>query len=75
MVNHLHHAVVLDALPIWHGDAEPNDPNDAFLLAMAQVSQADFLVTGDRKAGLLQQGSTGRTRIVTPTAFCAHVHL
>jgi predicted nucleic acid-binding protein len=28
-------------------------------------------VTGDRRAGLLQHGRIGRTRIVTPTAFCA----
>ncbi|OZB11584.1 MAG: twitching motility protein PilT, partial [Marinobacter sp. 34-60-7] len=34
-----------------------------------RISQAD----GDRRAGLLQQGSIGRTRIVTPTTFCAEV--
>lgn len=45
------------------------DLNDAFLLAMALGSQADYLVTGDRRAGLLERGSAGRTRIVTPAGF------
>jgi len=47
-----------------------SDPNDTFLLAMALAGDADYLVTGDRRAGLLQSGSIGRTRIVTPAAFC-----
>jgi predicted nucleic acid-binding protein len=50
---------------------EVNDPNDVFLLAMALTGEADYLVTGDHRAGLLQQGSLGRTRIVTPANFCA----
>jgi predicted nucleic acid-binding protein len=33
--------------------------------------EADYLVTGDRRAGLLQHGSIGRARIVTPAIFCA----
>lgn len=37
---------------------------------MALAGEADNLVTGDRRAGLLQQGSIGRTRIVTPAIFC-----
>ena len=40
---------------------------------MAVASAADYLVTGDRGAGLLQRGSLGRTRIVTPVAFCDEV--
>ena len=40
-------------------------------LAMALAGDADYLVTGDRRAGLLQRGRFGRTRIVTPGAFCA----
>lgn len=45
------------------------DPNYAFLLAVALTGSADDLVTGDRKPGLLQRGSFGRTRIVSPGAF------
>ncbi|MDP1997500.1 MAG: hypothetical protein Q8J90_09905, partial [Gallionella sp.] len=61
--------LVLEQLPT---DIEADDPFDAFLLAMALVGEADYLVTGDYRAGLLQRGHFGRTRIVTPTVFCAH---
>ena len=68
MVNNLQRAVVLEHLPTG---IEADDPNDAFLLAMAVASEAEYLVTGDHRAGLLQRGTVGRTRIVTPAAFCA----
>jgi len=71
MVNHMRRAVMLETLPPLSADMAVNDPNDAFLLAMALAGEADFLVTGDHRAGLLQQGRCGRTRIVTPTTFCA----
>lgn len=70
MVNNLQRAVVLEELSIT---VEADDPDDAFLLAMALVSNADYLVTGDRRAGLLQRGYIERTRIVTPAVFCAEV--
>jgi putative PIN family toxin of toxin-antitoxin system len=70
MVNNMQEAVVLGPLPPAPADIDLNDPNDAFLLAMAVVGEADYLVTGDRRAGLLQLGSIGRTRIVTPVVFC-----
>jgi putative PIN family toxin of toxin-antitoxin system len=70
MVNNLQRAVVLEELPIA---VEADDPGDAFLLAMALVGDADYLVTGDRRAGLLQRGYIERTRIVTPAVFCAEV--
>lgn len=68
MVNNLQRAVVLAQLPT---DIEADDPFDAFLLAMALVGEADYLVTGDHRAGLLQRGHFGRSRIVTPAVFCA----
>jgi len=71
MVNNMQRAIVLAQLPPLPDDIEANDPNDAFLLAMALGSEADYLVTGDRRAGLLQRGSIGRTRITTPATFCA----
>jgi hypothetical protein len=71
MVNNLQRAIVLDVLPSLPKGIEANDPNDTFLLAMALASEANYLVTGDRRAGLLQRGSIGRTRIVTPATFCA----
>ena len=70
MINNLR-AIVLDVLPPMPDGIEPNDPNDAFLFATALASEADYLVTGDRRAGLLQRVNIGRTRIVTPATFCA----
>jgi putative PIN family toxin of toxin-antitoxin system len=52
---------------------ETADPDDAFLAAMAMAAQADYLVTGDKRAGLLQLEHIGRTRILTPVAFQAEV--
>ena len=71
MVNNMRDSFMLDALPPLPQGIEVNDPNDAFLLAMAQAGEADYLVTGDHRAGLVQRGSHGRTRIVTPATFCA----
>lgn len=71
MVNNLQRAIVLAQLPSLPDGIEAKDPNDAFLLAMALGGEADYLVTGDRRAGLLQRGSIGRTCIVRPATFCA----
>lgn len=71
MVNNMQRAIVLGALPSLPDAMEINDPNDAFLPAMALAGEADYLVTGDRRAGLLQLGAAGRTRIVTPATFCS----
>ena len=73
MVNNMRSSIMLDALPVLPESIEVNDPNDAFLLAMAMAGEADYLVTGDHRAGLLQRGSIGRTRIVMPATFCAEV--
>jgi uncharacterized protein len=40
------------------------DPADNYLFALAQASQADFLVTGD-KADVLALGRHGKTQIVS----------
>ncbi len=73
MVNNMQRAIVLDNLPQPPNGMDLNDPNDVFLLSMALASEADYLVTGDRRAGLLQLGSAGRTRIVSPATFCVEV--
>lgn len=70
MINNLQRAVVLEHLTIT---VEADDPDDTFLLAMALMGDADYLVTGDRQAGLLRRGHIERTRIVSPTVFCAEV--
>ncbi|MGD1097095.1 MAG: hypothetical protein ABSB35_34555 [Bryobacteraceae bacterium] len=43
------------------------DPKDSYLLARAEASQAEFLVTGDKE--LLSLKHHGSTRIVTPAAM------
>jgi putative PIN family toxin of toxin-antitoxin system len=73
MINNLQRAFVLNHLPPLPDGVEATDPNDGFLLAMALAAEADYLVTGDRRAGLLQQVSIGRTRIITPVNFCSEV--
>lgn len=58
-------AEVVSRLP--HIDRS-RDPGDNFLLAMAQASGADYLVTGDKR-DVLVLGSHERTRIVTARQF------
>lgn len=41
-------------------------------MAMALAGETDYMVTGERRAGLLQREHLGRTRIVTPARFCAY---
>jgi putative PIN family toxin of toxin-antitoxin system len=53
--------------PLPHVRRSP-DPNDDYLLALAEAARADYLVTGD-KSGLLALGSHGRTRIVSARNF------
>ncbi len=58
-------ATVLETLPTV--DLSP-DPDDNPVLAMAEASQAQYLVTGD-KVDLLALGAIGGTRIVTARQF------
>lgn len=71
LVNYMRGAIVLDALPPAPAGVAADDPNDTFLLTMALAAEADYLVTGDKRAGLLRRGHIERTRIVTPAVFCA----
>jgi putative PIN family toxin of toxin-antitoxin system len=48
------------------GPAAP-DPKDSYLLALAEASQAEFLVTGDKE--LLSLKLHRSTRIITPAAM------
>jgi uncharacterized protein len=66
MINNLQRAIVLDRLS---SNVEADDPDDAFLVAMAIAGDADYLVTGDRRAGLLQKGNLGRNANPYPCKF------
>jgi hypothetical protein len=70
MLNNLQRAQILDRLPPKHS---ADDPDDSYLLNLAEASQAHYLVTGDKHAGLLKMRRIGKTRIFTASAFCERV--
>ncbi|HWB84165.1 MAG TPA: putative toxin-antitoxin system toxin component, PIN family [Bryobacteraceae bacterium] len=47
-----------------------SDPDDDYLLALAEAADADYLVTGD-KGGLLDLGTHKGTRIISARDFAA----
>ena len=50
--------------------SEPSkDPDDDFLIAICEASDANALVTGDKRAGLLQRRHIGVTEIMTARQF------
>ena len=53
---------------VFYEDLPPGplapDPKDSYLLALAEASQAEFLVTGDKELLALKQHKS--TRIITP---------
>ena len=55
--------------PIASVERSP-DPNDDWLLGLAEAASADYLVTGD-KSGLLSLKKHRSTSIVTPTRLIA----
>lgn len=65
LLNRLHGAFVLTTLPRIDIAI---DPDDNYLLAMANAVEADVLVTGDARH-LLWLRKVGRTRILAPTPF------
>ena len=67
MINNLHRATIIDRLP---GGYEATDPDDAWLLALADTAVADYLVTGDKRSKLLARRRIGTARILTAAAFC-----
>jgi putative PIN family toxin of toxin-antitoxin system len=58
-------ATVLDQLPTV---GRSRDPNDNFLLAMAEAGAADYLVTGDKR-DVLALKQHGATHIITARAM------
>ena len=65
-INHLRRSTVLINVPRRHTAA---DPTDAYLLDLAVAAKAHYLVTGDKKSGLLQLGKIGSTRVLSPVEF------
>jgi uncharacterized protein len=67
LINLLQRATIFEGFPAHH---EATDPWDAYLLDLSEAASADYLVTGDKRAGLLQRGAINRSRILTAKAFC-----
>jgi uncharacterized protein len=70
MLNNMQRAHVIEHLQA--NESEVLDPNDAFLLALARRTKAHYLVTGDKRAGILSR-VVGQTQIVTAVTFCDKV--
>jgi uncharacterized protein len=68
LVNLLRRGTVVETIAAKHS---ANDPKDAFLLDLSDTAKADYLITGDKRAGLLQRKRVGQTRILTVSVFCA----
>lgn len=66
MINHLHlSAEFVDSLPVVKRSP---DPDDDFLLVMAEAGKADYLITCD-KSGLLSLIRHGGCRIISARHF------
>ena len=70
VVNNMQRAIVIKNLPSVY---ETADPDDAWLFALADKAQANYLVTGDKRAGILSRNNIGQTQIVTASEFCEKV--
>ncbi len=67
MLNNLQKTIVIENLFYKY---ETKDPNDDWLLALAEEVQADYIVTGDKNSGILERKKIGKTQIVTAQLFC-----
>ena len=67
MLNNMRRGKVFDRIPARY---EARDPHDSYLLNLANFAGANYLVTGDKRSGLLELHRIGSTRILTATAFC-----
>ena len=50
-----------------------HDPEDSFLLNLAQFVGAHYLITGDKQSRILLQRTVGETRILAAREFCDQV--
>jgi len=72
LINNMKKDTVITNLPSGY---EANDPHDSWMLALAAKTKADYLVTGDKRAGILSLHNVGHTKILTASEFlkkCLH---
>jgi putative PIN family toxin of toxin-antitoxin system len=70
MLNSMQRARVLKDIPRKHS---ADDSMDAYLLDLADFSKAHYLVSGDKRSGLLARRKVGGARIVTASKFCTEI--
>jgi len=66
MLNTLQKAEIVETIERRHNAI---DPHDSYLLDLADAASAHYLVTGDKKSGLLQTKRVGTARIVKASYF------
>ena len=66
MLNTLQKALVIEKLQSKY---QAEDQHDSYLLNLADTVSAHYLVTGDKRAGLLQRKRVGTSRIVRVSYF------
>lgn len=66
LLNHLQRAIIVDHFPVRH---QAEDPYDSYLLNLAVAANVHYLVTGDKRAGLLGLRRIGQARILTASSF------
>ena len=72
LVNQMKLHLYAGAIPRIH---PCDDPEDAYLLDLTDASQADYLVTGDRRAAMIGRRRVGRASIVTVKSFAEELYL
>ncbi len=72
MVNYLLKETIFDNLTITE---EARDPHDSWLLALAEASRANVLVTGDSRAGILDRRSVAEAEVLTANDFCQRLDI
>jgi hypothetical protein len=70
LLNRLRDSCIFEEIERRH---TAEDPNDSYLLDLADCSMSDYLITGDVHSGLLKRRRIGRASIVTASTFCAKI--
>ena len=66
LINQLEQTAMIELPHIRH---EADDPGDAYLLTLAEDARAQYLVTGDKRSGLLRKRRIGQTVILAAKIF------
>jgi uncharacterized protein len=70
MLNFLQNARMIENIQRKH---TADDPDDAYLLDLAEAAKVHYLVTGDKRAGLLRRRKVSGARIIAAAMLCEEV--